>query len=63
MKFFTRSITKDKPYKDIVLNREDLLNHAEEIARFYAHQETNHPKRTLLPRVKQNMKYLKSGLS
>lgn len=58
MKFFTRSITKDKPYKDIVLNREDLLNHAQEIARFYAHQETSHPKRTLLPRVKQNIKFL-----
>jgi len=58
MKLFTRSITKDKPYKDIVLNREDLLNHAEEIARFYAHQETNHLKRTLLPRVRQNMKFL-----
>ena len=58
MKLFTRSTTKDKPYKDIVLNREDLLNHAEEIARFNAHQETSHPKRTLLPRVKQNMKFL-----
>ncbi|MDR3542889.1 MAG: glucoamylase family protein [Desulfosporosinus sp.] len=58
MKFFTQSITKEKPYKDIVLSREDLLNHAKEIARFYAHQETNRPKRTLLPRVKQNMKYL-----
>jgi len=58
MKFFTRPITKDKPYKDIVLNREDLMSHAEEIARFYAHQDTNHSKRTLLPRVKQNMKFL-----
>ncbi|MDR3602553.1 MAG: glucoamylase family protein [Desulfosporosinus sp.] len=58
MKFFTQSITKEKPYKDIVLNREDLLNHAKEIARYYAHQETSQPKRTLLPRVKQNMKFL-----
>jgi len=56
--FFTQSDTKDKPYKDIVLNREDLLSHAEEIARFYAHQETSHPKRSLIPRVKQNMKFL-----
>jgi cellobiose phosphorylase len=58
MKFFTQSITNEKPYKDIVLNREDLLNHAKEIARYYAHQETRQPKRTLLPRVKQNMKFL-----
>jgi len=57
-KLFTRSITNDKPYKDIVLNREDLLSHAEEIAQFYAHQETSYPKRALLPRVKQNMKFL-----
>ena len=61
MKFFTRSITKDKPYKDIVLNGEDLLIHAEEIAKFNANQGTDHSKRTLLPRVLQNMKYLKQA--
>ncbi|MFZ3130691.1 MAG: glucoamylase family protein, partial [Desulfosporosinus sp.] len=49
---------KDKPYKDIVLNLEDLLNHAEEIARLHVHQEISHPKRSLLPRVKQNMEFL-----
>jgi len=58
MKLFTRYIANDKPYKDIVLNREELLSHAEEIARLYAHQETSLPKRTLLPRIKQNIKFL-----
>ncbi|MDP4161134.1 MAG: glycosyl transferase family 36, partial [Bacillota bacterium] len=59
MKFHTRSTTKDKPYKDIVLHGEELLDHAEEIARFNANEGTNSPMRTLLPRVKQNMKFLK----
>ncbi len=59
MKFYTRSVTKDKPYKDIVLHGEDLLKHAEEIARFNANQGTSYPMRTLLPRVRQNMKFLK----
>ena len=61
MKFLMRSLTKQKPYKDIVLNGEDLLNHAEEIARLNANQGTNYPKRTLLPRVKQNMKFLEGA--
>ena len=61
MKLYTRSKTKDKPYKDIVLHGDDLLNHAEEIAHFYAHQESERPKRTLIPRVKQNMKFLKQA--
>ena len=61
MKLFTRYIAKDKPYKDIVLNREDLLSHAEEIARLHAPQETSLPKRTLLPRVKQNIKFLEQA--
>ena len=61
MKFFKQAITKDKPYKDIVLNREDLLSHAEEIARLHAHQETSLKKRTLLPRFKQNIKFLEQA--
>jgi len=61
MKLFTRYIAKDKPYKDIVLNREDLLSHAEEIARLHAHQETSLPKRTLLPRIKKNIKFLEQA--
>lgn len=61
MKLFTRYIAKDKPYKDIVLNREDLLSHAEEIARSHAHQESNPTKRTLLPRFKQNIKFLEQA--
>lgn len=61
MKFFTRSITKNKPYKDIVLNGEDLLSHAEEIARANVNQGTSHPKRSLLPRVKQNTKFLEQA--
>lgn len=58
MKFYARS-TKDKPYKDIVLHKEELLNHAEEIARFNANEGNNSPLRTLLPRVMQNIKFLK----
>ncbi|TGE32405.1 glucoamylase family protein [Desulfosporosinus sp. Sb-LF] len=58
MKFFRRSHTKDKPYKDIVLHGEDLLNHAEEIAKFNENLGTGSPVRALLPRVKQNMKFL-----
>ena len=61
MKLFTRHIAKDKPYKDIVLNREDLLSHAVEIARVHAHQETSLPKRTLLPRFKKNIKFLEQA--
>ncbi|KJS50398.1 GH36-type glycosyl hydrolase domain-containing protein [Desulfosporosinus sp. BICA1-9] len=61
MKFFMRSMTKDKPYKDIVLNGEDLLSHAEEIARLNASQGSRFPKRTLLPRVKQNMKFIEQA--
>lgn len=61
MKFFTRSMTKDKPYKDIVLNWDDLLSHAEEIARLNANQGSSFQKRTLLPRVKQNMKFLEQA--
>lgn len=61
MKFYARSITKDKPYKDIVLHREELLNHAEEIARFNANEASSSPFRTLLPRVKQNIKFLKQA--
>lgn len=61
MKFYTRSLTKNKPYKDIVLNGEDLLSHAEEIARSNASQGTSQPKRSLLPRVKQNMKFLEQA--
>jgi cyclic beta-1,2-glucan synthetase len=58
MKFFARTVIKEKPYKDIVLHGEDLLRHAEEIARFTSNQNTDYPKRTLIPRVKQNIKYL-----
>lgn len=58
MKFFARSMIKEKPYKDIALHGEDLLKHAEEIARFTSNQTTQQPKRTLLPRVKQNIKFL-----
>jgi len=61
MKLFKRYIAKDKPYKDIALNREDLLSHAEEIARSHAHQETRLLKRTLLPRVRQNIKFLEQA--
>jgi len=61
MKFFTRPLTKNKPYKDIVLNGEDLLSHAEEIARSNANPGTSQPKRSLLPRVKQNMKFLEEA--
>ncbi|WP_088189035.1 glucoamylase family protein [Desulfosporosinus sp. FKA] len=58
MKFFARSMIKEEPYKDIALHGEDLLKHAEEIARFTANQSAHHPKRTLLPRVRQNIKFL-----
>src|SRR5665648_1021518 len=61
MNFFKRYIANKKPYKDIVLNRQDLLEHAEEIARLHAHQETSQRKRTLLPRFKQNIKYLEQA--
>lgn len=61
MKFYARSTIKDKPYKDIVLHREELLNHAEEIARFNANEGSKSPLRTLLPRVRQNVKFLKQA--
>ncbi|AFQ44502.1 GH36-type glycosyl hydrolase domain-containing protein [Desulfosporosinus meridiei] len=61
MKFFTRSLAKNKPYKDIVLHGEDLLSHAEEIARSNANQGTGYLKRSLLPRVKQNIKFLEQA--
>lgn len=48
----------DKPYRDIVLNKEDLLDHAIDIAQHHLHQEKHIPKRTLLPRVKENMLFL-----
>ncbi|WP_407308792.1 GH36-type glycosyl hydrolase domain-containing protein [Desulfosporosinus sp. SB140] len=49
---------KEKPYKDIALHGEDLLKHAEEIAHSTSNQSAHFPKRTLLPRVKQNIKFL-----
>lgn len=61
MKFFTQSLRKNKPYKDIVLNGEDLLSHAEEIARTNVNQGTSQLKRSLMPRVKQNMKFLEQA--
>lgn len=61
MKFSTKVILNDEPYKDIVLNHEELLLHAREIARSNAHQETKHRKQTLLPRVKQNTKFLEQA--
>ncbi|SHH85679.1 GH36-type glycosyl hydrolase domain-containing protein [Desulfosporosinus lacus] len=61
MKFFTQSLRKNKPYKDIVLNGEDLLSHAEEIARSNVNQGTSQLKRSLMPRVKQNMKFLEQA--
>lgn len=63
MKLFTHANTKDKPYRDIVLNREDLLNHAEEIARLHVYQESSRSKRSLKPRVKQNLKFLNQAYS
>lgn len=61
MMFFTRTATKNKPYKDILLHGEDLLSHAKEIARANTDQGINHPKRSLMPRVKQNMKFLEQA--
>ncbi|HBV86948.1 MAG TPA: glycosyl transferase family 36 [Desulfosporosinus sp.] len=61
MKFFTRSTNTNKPYKDIVLHGEDLLSHAEEIARSSVNQGKGQLKRSLLPRVKENMKFLEQA--
>ncbi|EHQ90074.1 GH36-type glycosyl hydrolase domain-containing protein [Desulfosporosinus youngiae] len=61
MKFFTRSTTKHKPYKDIVLHGEDLLSHAEEIAKSDVNQGKTRLKQSLLPRVKENMKFLEQA--
>ncbi|MDQ7094981.1 glucoamylase family protein [Desulfosporosinus sp. PR] len=58
MKFFARPMIQEKPYKDIALHGEDLLKHAEEIAHLTSNQSIHFPKRTLLPRVRQNIKFL-----
>jgi cellobiose phosphorylase len=61
MKFFKKYVKKDKPYKDIILNKDELLSHAEEIARLNSKQISKFPRKTLLPRVKQNMKFLEQA--
>lgn len=56
MKFSIGSI--DNTLRDVVLNRDDLLRHAAEIARFHAQAGIGKEKRPLLPRVADNMRFL-----
>jgi len=56
MKFSIGSL--EKPLQDVVLNRDDLLRHAAELARFHAQAGIGKEKRYLLPRVADNMRFL-----
>ncbi len=53
----------DKPLRDIVLSKDDLLNHAFEIARFHAHAGLEKKRRYLFPRVAENMEFLQLAYS
>ncbi|MHB8126969.1 MAG: GH36-type glycosyl hydrolase domain-containing protein [Desulfitobacteriaceae bacterium] len=55
------SAVLSNPLRDIGLNREDLLQHALEIAGYHAHSGVWNIKRGLLPRALQNIRYLKEA--
>ncbi|HWQ72178.1 MAG TPA: glucoamylase family protein [Desulfitobacteriaceae bacterium] len=58
---FIESVDLSNPLRDIGLNREDLLEHALEIAHYHAQSGVWNIKKKLLPRTNQNMEYLKAA--
>jgi cellobiose phosphorylase len=58
---FIESVDLSNPLRDIGLNREDLLQHALEIAHYHSQSGVWNIKRKLMPRVIQNMEYLKAA--
>ncbi|MDD2234651.1 MAG: glucoamylase family protein [Desulfitobacteriaceae bacterium] len=58
---FIESVGLSHPLRDINLNREDLLQHALEIAHYHSQSGVWNIKRKLLPRASQNMEYLKAA--
>ena len=55
------STVLSNPLRDIGLNREELLQHALEIASYHAHSGVWKIKRGLLPRALQNIRYLQGA--
>ena len=51
------------PLRDIPLNRDELIHHAVEIARFHAHVGTSKKNRGLMNQVRTNMNYLQTAHS
>lgn len=52
---------EDRPLRDIILNRDDLLQHALEIARFHVHTGKGKLSKSLLPRMRANMRFLQEA--
>ncbi|MDR3288625.1 MAG: glycosyl transferase family 36 [Peptococcaceae bacterium] len=50
-----------KPVKDILLNRDDLLKHAAEIAQLHLQNPLQGKRHSLLPRVMENLRYLENA--
>ncbi|WP_206810496.1 GH36-type glycosyl hydrolase domain-containing protein [Paradesulfitobacterium ferrireducens] len=51
----------DRPLRDIILNRDDLVQHALEIARLHVHSGKGKVRKSLIPRVQENMRFLKNA--
>lgn len=61
MKLKATAMLNNRPFRDIVLNHDDLLNHAQEIAKIHTHVGTGKYRRALLARMKENMAFLAGG--
>lgn len=58
-----KELTLNNPLRDITLNRDELLKHAEELAKLHAHLGIGKKNRTLLPRVSKNAGFLRAAHS
>jgi len=61
MKLKATAMLNNRPFRDIVLNHDDLLNHALDIAKIHTHVGTGKRRRALLNRMKENVAFLAAG--
>ncbi len=55
------NLVDERPLKDIVLNHDELLHHAFEISNFHAQAGTGRKRLSLIPRVKENARFLQKA--
>ncbi|HEX3015986.1 MAG TPA: hypothetical protein VHQ46_06360, partial [Desulfobacteria bacterium] len=53
--------TAEKPLRDVVLNREELVQHALKLAQSHAESGMTSSRKTLLPRLSENIRSLRAA--